>query len=93
MLELGAEEVALHEELGDYARDCCDSLFAVGRLAAHAAAAFGAAGRSFDGLDQLFLALNDELVGSATVLVKGSRAMGLEQLVARLVVHEGAKAC
>jgi len=85
MLELGPGAAELHASVGEYARSRCDALYGFGEFAAHAARAFGAAGRSFSDLDALAAAVSAELGAEVTVLVKGSRAMGLERLVARLV--------
>jgi UDP-N-acetylmuramoyl-tripeptide--D-alanyl-D-alanine ligase len=95
MAELGPEAPRLHAEIGEYARARCDSLLAVGGLAAEAAQAFGENGRSFADIDQLAAELGTRLGDGVTVLIKGSRVMGLERLVASLVVDAsaGAKPC
>ena len=84
MKELGADEVRLHEEIGAHARGRCDRLVAVGTLAAHAAQAFGAGAHACADLDEARDAVAPDLGPDVTVLVKGSRAMGLERLVAAL---------
>jgi UDP-N-acetylmuramoyl-tripeptide--D-alanyl-D-alanine ligase len=85
MAELGTQAIELHREIGAYAQSRCDMLFSVGALARHAARAYGAAARSFDDLGGLEAALKPELDVDVTVLVKGSRVMGLERLVRVLV--------
>jgi UDP-N-acetylmuramoyl-tripeptide--D-alanyl-D-alanine ligase len=85
MAELGAEAIELHREIGAYAQSRCDMLFSIGELARHAATAYGADARSFTDLSKLEAALKRELAVDVTVLVKGSRVMGLERLVRTLV--------
>jgi UDP-N-acetylmuramoyl-tripeptide--D-alanyl-D-alanine ligase len=84
MAELGPDAAALHRGIGEYARSRCDALYAIGDLAAGAADAFGEGGRSFDAIDALRSALGAVLGDDATVLVKGSRVMGLDRLVREL---------
>ena len=84
MAELGADAVELHRQVGEYARDCCDTLFAIGDLSHEAARAFGSGARSFTDLDALRRALRPLLSEETTLLVKGSRVMGLDRLVGSL---------
>jgi len=84
MFELGPDAARLHADVGEYARSRCDALVAIGSLAAHAAAAFGAGGEAFDDVAAAVDALRPRLGDGVTVLVKGSRAMGLERVVAGL---------
>ena len=85
MLELGAEATALHAEIGQYAVGRCDKLIGFGELAAAAAQSFGERGRHYRDIGELEEAVAAELAPDVTVLVKGSRSMGLERLVATLV--------
>jgi UDP-N-acetylmuramoyl-tripeptide--D-alanyl-D-alanine ligase len=85
MAELGPEAIELHREIGAYAQSRCDMLLSIGELARHAATAYGADARSFTDLSKLEAALKRELAVDVTVLVKGSRVMGLERLVRGLV--------
>ena len=87
MAELGPTGPALHEEIGEYARGRCDVLLAIGDLASEAAKAFGAEGRSVADIDAARAALDPLLASDVTVLVKGSRVMGLDRLVKRLEVE------
>ena len=89
MLELGAEEVDAHLEIGAYAASRCDRLLTVGARAAAIAAAARAAG-----LDAVSVhndaadageALLPALGGDATVLVKASHAIHLEALVEQIM--------
>ncbi len=84
MAELGPTAPALHAEIGEYARGRCDVLLAIGDLAAEAAAAFGAEGRPVADIDAASGALEPLLASDVTVLVKGSRVMGLDRLVRML---------
>jgi UDP-N-acetylmuramoyl-tripeptide--D-alanyl-D-alanine ligase len=84
MAELGPTAPALHKEIGEYARGRCDLLFAIGDLASEAATAFGAAGRQLPDIEAARSALDPLLAGDTTVLVKGSRVMGLDKLVRTL---------
>lgn len=93
MLELGDEAIALHRELGDYARGRCDRLVAVGELAAEAAAGFGRDATAVDDIDSAVAALRDELDESTTVLVKASRSMGLDRLVTALAATAEGESC
>jgi UDP-N-acetylmuramoyl-tripeptide--D-alanyl-D-alanine ligase len=85
MAELGANAIELHREIGAYAQSRCDTLLSIGELACHAASAYGADARSFTDLKKLEAAVKRELAVDVTVLVKGSRVMGLERLVRALV--------
>jgi UDP-N-acetylmuramoyl-tripeptide--D-alanyl-D-alanine ligase len=84
MAELGPAAPALHREIGEYARGRCDLLLAIGDLASEAAAAFGAAGRRVADIAAAREALEPLLDSDVTVLVKGSRVMGLDRLVKTL---------
>ena len=84
MAELGADAAELHRQVGEYARDCCDTLFVLGDLSHEAAQAFGSGSQSFTDLTALRQALEPLLTEDATLLVKGSRVMGLDRLVGSL---------
>ncbi len=88
MGELGNAARALHEQIGRQARVVgVDRIYAVGELAAIAAGVFGNGARHFDSHDALIAGLRADLAGArpATVLVKGSRSMRMERVVAALV--------
>ena len=85
MGELGPDAPALHAEVGDFAKAAgIDALVALGDLSAHAVTAFGAGGRHCGSLDELLDAIRPELGPRVTVLVKGSRFMQMERVVAAL---------
>ncbi len=84
MGEVGDQGPAFHVEVGAYARQRgIECLWTVGAQSAAAARAHGAA-RHFDAVPALLAALA-EAPASSSVLVKGSRFMKMEQVVARLV--------
>jgi UDP-N-acetylmuramoyl-tripeptide--D-alanyl-D-alanine ligase len=84
MAELGPTGPALHSEIGEYARGRCDALFAIGDLASEAAKAYGAEGRTVADVEAARAAIEPSLASGVTVLVKGSRVMGLDRLVRAL---------
>ena len=85
MGEVGAKGPEFHREVGAYAREKgVARLLALGEAAREAAQAFGAGGRHFDSVE----ALVGEVRGR-TVLVKGSRFMRMERVVAALTGATG----
>ncbi len=90
MAELGADADKLHYEVGEYARQQgVDLLLATGDLCAHAIAGFGDKGRLCADKKALVESLLPELRGDVTVLVKGSRSAGMNELVEQIVTTEG----
>ena len=84
MGEVGDQGPAFHTEVGAYAKQRgIDTLWCAGALSTHAAAAYGPRARHFDGTESLLGALS-ELPAHASVLVKGSRFMRMERVVAAL---------
>ncbi len=85
MAELGADAEALHAAAGDWAREAgVEQLFALGDMARLAAERFGAGGRAFTDKQDLTEALRALLAEDVAVLVKGSRCMAMEQVVAEI---------
>lgn len=83
MGEVGGEGPALHAEVGAYASACgIESLWTAGALSAGAARAHGAA-RHFETVAALIAALPDAPAARA-IVVKGSRFMKMEQVVAAI---------
>jgi UDP-N-acetylmuramoyl-tripeptide--D-alanyl-D-alanine ligase len=83
MGEVGDDGPAFHAEVGAYAAERgIDWLWTAGLASTHAAAAFPGS-RHFDGVDSLLAAL-PEAPACAAVVVKGSRFMKMERVVAAL---------
>jgi UDP-N-acetylmuramoyl-tripeptide--D-alanyl-D-alanine ligase len=80
MGEVGAQGAAFHREVGSYASSKKISrLYAIGDATRHAVEAFGPGGRHFDSVDQLVAGIE-----GSSILVKGSRFMKMERVVAAL---------
>lgn len=90
MLELGAYEVEGHREVGRAAAAVADELITVGpraRLIAEEALRQGLAAtrvRSLPGKEELGRLLRGVLTGGDVVLIKGSRGLALETVIAEL---------
>ncbi len=85
MGEVGERGVEFHQEIGHYARERgIDRLFAVGELSSACVAAFGEGARHFATVEDLISAAQAELRPRTTMLVKGSRFMRMERVVAAL---------
>ncbi|HEX6137123.1 MAG TPA: UDP-N-acetylmuramoyl-tripeptide--D-alanyl-D-alanine ligase [Casimicrobiaceae bacterium] len=90
MGEVGADGPAFHREIGTYARAAgIDRLFAAGALAREAADAFGAGAEAFASVGALAPRVAAVVRGGVTVLVKGSRFMRMERVVATLGAANG----
>ncbi len=84
MGEVGADGPAFHAEAGRRARSLgIDALWTAGRASTHAADAFAGA-RHFDDVASLVAAL-ESAPPHASVVVKGSRFMAMERVVAALL--------
>jgi UDP-N-acetylmuramoyl-tripeptide--D-alanyl-D-alanine ligase len=82
MAELGDKAMQMHEEIGGYAQEKgIDALHSVGLLSAIAANKFG--GTHHDDKIQLISALADILAKKTktTILIKGSRSSGMDDVV------------
>ncbi len=94
MLELGSEEVAGHRRVGNRAARVLDLLFTVGERARIIAGEARSSGLPSDrvvevaAVDDLVDSLAHRLRPGDDVLVKGSRAMGLDALVRAIRVEE-----
>lgn len=91
MGELGAGTRELHAAVGAHAHAAgIERLFTLGDLARAAADAFGEHATHCDDLDSLLAALGTSVPHDTTVLVKGSRSMRMERVVAALGAARGA---
>lgn len=90
MGELGEDEAPkMHEEMGIYARELgIEQAYFVGENSVQAAEKFGADGLWFVDKEPLILVLAHDLPEKASVLVKGSRFMKMEEVVAALLDSE-----
>ncbi|WP_314341646.1 UDP-N-acetylmuramoyl-tripeptide--D-alanyl-D-alanine ligase [Simonsiella muelleri] len=90
MGELGENEAPkMHEEIGIYAKNLGIELaYFVGENSVQAAEKFGADGLWFVDKDPLILSLTHDLPENASVLVKGSRFMKMEEVVMALMPQE-----
>ena len=85
MAELGDDAAELHTAIGtDLKSVGIDHLLATGELSRHTVSAFGDDGLWFASQDELIETLRKSLDGNNNVLVKGSRSMGMERVVAAL---------
>jgi UDP-N-acetylmuramoyl-tripeptide--D-alanyl-D-alanine ligase len=85
MGEVGDEGPAFHREIGACARDAgVDRLFTAGTLARESANAFGNGAEHFASVDALASRVAGAAHAGVTVLVKGSRFMRMERVVAAL---------
>lgn len=86
MKELGQDEKLLHRTAGEKIRQAgIDYLFTYGELTANTAQAFGEGAYHFTEQEKLVMALKPFLNPESTILVKGSRSMRMEKVVAGLV--------
>jgi len=91
MAELGPGEVDWHARVGARARELgIDALYALGPLSEATVESFGAGGRHFDDIAGLIEALQEHARPGSRILVKGSRRMRMERVVAALAVDEPA---
>ena len=82
MGELGVNEVHLHINCGEYARERkIDKLFCIGHLAQYAADVFSENGKIFTNKENLIEELINQLSQQTSIVVKGSRSAKMEQVV------------
>jgi UDP-N-acetylmuramoyl-tripeptide--D-alanyl-D-alanine ligase len=92
MLELGANSSALHREVGEYALAAgIDHLWGVGPELEICVDAFGTNGHFFEDRAAAVYALQGQFSSGDTVLVKGSRSAGMEQVLHALLPELKAK--
>lgn len=89
--ELGETELALHAEIGRAAlAGGVQRLFTCGQLSEAASSSFGNNGQHFADMEALVAALKRIVLAGDTVLVKGSRAAGMDRVVKALTREETA---
>jgi UDP-N-acetylmuramoyl-tripeptide--D-alanyl-D-alanine ligase len=89
MAELGPDSQAMHHEIGEAARLAgIVRLYCTGTQSRAAAQGFGANARWHESVSGLIDALNRELRPGITMLVKGSRSMGMERVVQALSANK-----
>ena len=96
MGEVGDQGPAFHIEAGQLAKQAgIESLMALGPQMQQAVVAFGAGAQHFDEMAALVAAVQARMGETASVLVKGSRSMKMEQVVQALesTCGEGAACC
>ena len=89
MGELGEEEVLLHEQVGEYAADCCDHLIVIGELSKNLYEAARRKNSSlsavwYPSVDEFLARKDEEIRGGDVVLVKASHFMGFSRIVEEL---------
>lgn len=83
MAELGPAAADIHRRVGELAHGLgIQRLYAIGELAALSVRSFGPGGKHFTKPEALIEALIDCMHGDMTLLVKGSRMMQMERVVA-----------
>ena len=93
MGEVGDAGPAFHREIGAYARQTgIERLCTVGGLAREAADAFGEGAEHFASVDALTRDIGSAVAAGTSVLVKGSRFMQMERIVAALTGERNGKA-
>ena len=86
MGELGEQAGRLHKEVGEYARSVgVKRLFVIGPLSRKLAEGFGSGAEAFADIASLLAAVGAQLDEDVNVLVKGSRAMGMERVAEALL--------
>ena len=89
MGEVGDQGTAFHAEVGASAKAAgIDTLLALGGASAHAVQAFGAGAQHFQDMASLVAAVQTQVEGAGSVLVKGSRSMKMEHVVQALEAPE-----
>lgn len=85
MLDLGPEENELHASVGEYAFEKgVDRLYCTGPLSKHTEAAFKGDSAWYETKEQLLQTLQEFKEEDCILLVKGSRAMAMDTIVAQL---------
>jgi UDP-N-acetylmuramoyl-tripeptide--D-alanyl-D-alanine ligase len=92
MGEVGEQGPDFHLEVGRYAAEKgVRALYALGEQTVHAVAGFGSGARHFATIEEVIAATRAAAVRDATLLVKGSRFMRMERVVAALTATTGGR--
>ncbi len=84
--EMGEESENIHKQLGNLLKSMnVARVLAIGSDAESSVEVFGKGATFFSSQKQMIAALNNELIGNETVLIKGSRAQKMEKIVAAIV--------
>lgn len=84
--ELGEDSASIHAEIGEFMKlNGVQRLFALGEDARYTVQAFGEGAAFFATHDELINALQNELQGDESLLIKGSRARQMEKVAAALI--------
>lgn len=90
MGELGPEAEKIHRDVGTWVHEAgVNQFFTYGKLSAYASAAYGTSAQHFTDLQELVSALRPILNEKKVMLVKGSRSMKMENIVAALLNQQG----
>ncbi len=90
MAELGSEAEKIHREVGAWVQEAgINQFFTLGRLSIHAAESYGPSAQHFTDPDALVAALRPILNEQKVMLVKGSRSMRMENVIAALLDQQG----
>ena len=93
MGELGENAAQFHREIGIAARELgIERMFVLGAMSAGAVREFGTGAQHFANIEALHAELDKEMDAQTTVLVKGSRFMKMERVVAHCVDTEKGEA-
>jgi UDP-N-acetylmuramoyl-tripeptide--D-alanyl-D-alanine ligase len=86
MRELGPHEKQLHFTSGEKIRAAgIHHLFTFGELSAATSEAFGSEAKHFTNRDELITSLKPYLKNNTTILIKGSRSMKMEKILAGII--------
>lgn len=88
MGELGEDSVALHQEVGRYASSRIDKIMSIGLSGQDIGGSFNGDVEHFDNKTSLIKACQGMLDGQTTMLIKGSRSVGLDVVVDALLAVE-----
>lgn len=89
MGELGPDELKLHAEIGEYARQAnIDGVYAMGDLSRAVVESFGKGAHHYDQPETLAAGISNHMDKGVAVLVKGSRFMRMERVVALIAAAD-----